>query len=109
AEMVSRFYPLAPVRGEPWNGFEALNLAAGTIAAILRFLLRLALFGGVEEIVEGTSQLQGSPAVGEPEPEGRRREHGQDSEKEERALHPGEQEQCCQRGPKDAGEREVLT
>src|SRR5918996_1600646 len=107
--MVSGFYPLTPVRGEPWNGFETLNLAAGTIAAILRFLLRLALFGGVEEIVEGTSQLQRSPAVGEPEPEGRRREHGQDAEKEERALHPGEYEQCGQRGPQDAGEREVLT
>src|SRR5215203_123862 len=82
--MLSGFYALAPVRGEPWNGFEALNLAAGTIAAVLRFLLRLALFGGVEEVVEGTSQLQGSPAV-------------------------GEHEQCGQRGPKDAGEREVLT
>src|SRR5215212_5566886 len=107
--MLSGFYALAPVRGEPWNGFEALNLAAATIAAVLRFLLRLALFGGVEEVVEGTSQLQGSPAVGEPEPECRRREHGEDAEKEERALHPGEHEQCGQRGPKDAGEREVLT
>src|SRR5829696_8744274 len=106
--MLSGFYPLAPVRGEPWNGFEALYLAAGTIAAVLR-LLRLALFGGVEEGVEGTSQLHGSPAVGEPEPEGRRREHGQDAEKEERALHPGEHKQCGQRGPQDAGEREVLT
>src|SRR5215216_6646641 len=107
--MLSGFYALAPVRGLPWYGFEALNLAAATIAAVLRFLLRLALFGGVDEVVDGTSQLQGSPAVGEPEPECRRREHGQDAEKEERALHPGEHEQCGQRGPKDAGEREVLT
>src|SRR5215212_11299937 len=107
--MLLGFYALAPVRGEPWNGFEALNLAAWTIAAVLRFLLRLALFGGVEEVVEGTSQLQGSPAVGEPEPECRCREHGQYAEKEERALHPCEHEQCGQRGPQDAGERKVLT
>src|ERR671912_2151494 len=107
--MLSGFYPLAPVGGESWNGFEALNLAAGTIAAVLRFLWRLALLGVVEQVVEGASQLQASPAVGEPEPEGRRREHRQDAEEEERALHPGENEQCGQRGPENAGEREVLT
>src|ERR671913_410742 len=107
--MLSGFYPLAPVGGESWNGFEALNLAAGTIAAVLRFLWRLALFGVVEQVVEGASQLQASPAVGEPEPEGRRREHGQDAEEEERALHPGEHEQCGQRGPQNAGEGEVFT
>src|SRR5918995_1608964 len=107
--MLSGFYPLAPVGGESWNGFEALNLAAGTIAAVLRFLWRLALFGVVEQVVEGASQLQASPAVGEPEPEGRRREHGQDAEEEERALHPGEYEQCGQRGPQNAGEGDVLT
>src|ERR687893_557901 len=90
--MLSGFYPLAPVGGESWNGFEALNLAAGTIAAVMRFLWRLALFGVVEQVVEGASQLQASPAVGEPEPEGRRREHRQDAEEEERALHPGEGE-----------------
>ena len=67
-KLLSGFYPLAPVGGEPWNGLEALYLAAGTVAAVLRLLLRLALFGCVEEVVEGTSQLQGSPAVGEPEP-----------------------------------------
>src|SRR5215213_1506148 len=107
--MLSGFNPLAPGGGEPWNGFEALYLAAWTIAAVMRFLLRLALFGGVEQVVEGASQLQASPAVSEPEPEGRRREHGQNAEEKERALHPGEHEQCGQRGPQDAGEREVLT
>src|SRR5215211_5967591 len=109
AEMLSGFYPLAPIGGEPWNGLEALYLAAGTVAAVLRLLLGLAHFGGVEEFVECASQLQGSRAVGELEPEGRRRQHGQDAEKEERTLHPGENEQCGQCRPEDAGEREVLT
>src|SRR5919107_1060032 len=106
---MSGFYPLAPVGREPRNGFEALNLAAGTIVAVLGLLLRLALLRGVEEFVEGPSQLHGSPAVGESEPEGRRREHGQEAEEEERVLHPGEHEQCGERDPEDAGERDVLT
>ena len=108
-KFLSRFYPLAPVGREPWNGFEALDLAAGTIVAVLGFLMGLALFGGVEEFVEGASQFQASPAVSESEPEGRRREHGKNAEKEERVLHPGEHEQRGQRSPEDAGELDVFT
>src|SRR5215213_4553045 len=102
--------PLAPVWDEFWDRCEALYLAVRPVAAVLRIpnLFGLALFDGVEEVVEGASYLQARPGVCEPEPEGRRREAGQDAEEEERALHPREYEQSGQRGPEDAGEREVL-
>src|SRR5215210_621099 len=100
---------LGPVRGEPGDRLETLYKAWWAVAAVQGLLFPgPARFDAVEEIVEGAPYLKAGPAVGEPEPEDGRRERGQDAEKEERALHTGEDKEDGQGNPEDAGEREIL-
>src|SRR4051812_39386061 len=103
----SGVFLFAPVRGEPGDGFEALYRALRAVGTVLGFL-RLGHFHGVEQVVERASDLSTPPGVGVPEAEDRHRERGNDAEEEERALHPGEDEEDRQGSRKDAGEREVL-
>jgi hypothetical protein len=99
------------LRGEPGDGFEAADLAGRAVAAVGRFLYFLwrALFSGVEEIIEGASDLYARLAVGELEPEARGGERRRHAEEEQRVLDPGEHEQHGERRPEYAPERKVFS